>query len=48
MIGDNIEILVVETMKDRVRIGIRCPSEIPVHRREVYEAIKKIENGPKD
>lgn len=41
MIGDNVEITIVDVRGDKVRLGITAPKEIPVHRREVYEAIKK-------
>ncbi|MHC4712563.1 MAG: carbon storage regulator CsrA [Planctomycetota bacterium] len=41
MIGDNIEIIIVDIRGDRVRLGITAPSEIPVHRKEVYEAIRR-------
>ncbi len=41
MIGDNVEITVVDIRGDKVRLGITAPSDIPVHRKEVYEAIKK-------
>ena len=41
MIGDNIEITVVDIRGDKVRIGISAPSQIPVHRKEVYDAIKQ-------
>jgi len=41
MIGDDVEITVVDIRGDKVRLGINAPSEIPVHRKEVYEAIKR-------
>jgi carbon storage regulator len=41
MIGDYIEITVVDIRGDKVRLGINAPSEVPVHRKEVYEAIKR-------
>ena len=41
MIGDNVEITIVDVRGDKVRIGITAPKEIPVHRREVYEAIQR-------
>jgi carbon storage regulator len=41
MIGDNIEITVVDIRGDKVRLGINAPGDIPVHRKEVYEAIKR-------
>jgi len=41
MIGDDVEITIVDIRGDKVRLGINAPSEIPVHRKEVYEAIKR-------
>lgn len=40
-IGDNIQITIVDIQRDKVRLGIDAPPEVPVHRLEVYEAIKK-------
>src|SRR2546430_2555487 len=40
MIGDEIEITVVDIRGDKVRLGITAPTRIPVHRKEVYEAIR--------
>jgi carbon storage regulator len=44
MIGDNIEVVIVDIRGEQVQLGINAPREVPVHRREVYEAIVK-ENG---
>ena len=41
MIGDNIEIIIVDVRGDKVRSGITAPKEIPVHRREIYDAIQR-------
>ncbi len=41
MIGDDIVITIVDIRGDKVRLGIDAPTEIPVHRREVYEAIQR-------
>jgi carbon storage regulator len=40
MIGDDIEITVVDIRGDKVRLGINAPREVQVHRKEVYEAIR--------
>ena len=47
MIGDDIEIMVVEIKSDRVKLGIMAPSGVGVHRREVYDAIKRGESREK-
>lgn len=41
VIGDDIVVKIVDVRGDKVRLGIECPVEIPVHRREIYEAIKR-------
>lgn len=46
IVNENIVLTVVRISHDSVRIGIDCPKEIPVHRQEVYESIKrKAENA---
>ncbi len=41
MIGDDVKITIVDIRGDKVRLGITAPSHIPVHRKEVYDAIKR-------
>ncbi len=45
VINDDITIVVVEIRGDKVRLGVEAPKEVPVHRREVYEAIKRNEKA---
>ena len=40
MVKDDITITVVDIRGDKVRLGIEAPKEIPVHRREVFDAIR--------
>jgi len=41
MIGDDVEITIVDIRGEKVRLGINAPAHVPVHRKEVYEAIKR-------
>lgn len=41
IIGDEVEITIVDVRGDKVRLGITAPSRIAVHRKEVYEAIRR-------
>ncbi len=45
VINNDITIVVVEIRGDKVRLGVEAPKEVPVHRREVYDAIKRNEAG---
>lgn len=40
-IGDNIKVTVVDIRGDKVRLGIDAPSEVPIHRQEVWNAIQR-------
>ncbi|BDU74877.1 carbon storage regulator CsrA [Mesoterricola silvestris] len=42
IINGNIEVLVVGVSKDGVRLGIKAPKEVQVHRREVFDAIAEV------
>jgi carbon storage regulator len=48
VIGDNIEVVVLEVRGEQVRIGIRAPKDVTVHRKEVYEQIHTEEAPPED
>ena len=41
MIGDDVEITIVDVRGDKVRLGINAPRSISVHRKEIYEAIQR-------
>jgi carbon storage regulator len=47
MIGDDVEIVIVDVRGNKVRLGINAPREIAVHRKEIYLAIQreKQQNG---
>lgn len=44
VINNNVTIVVVEIRGDKVRLGIEAPKEVPVHRKEVLEAIRREES----
>ena len=48
MIGDDVQVTVVDIRGDKVRLGIDAPTDIPVHRQEVYDAIQREKNAKKD
>ena len=48
VINNDITIVVVEIRGDKVRLGVDAPKEIPVHRREVYDAIRRSEMTASD
>ncbi|HCC59600.1 MAG: carbon storage regulator [Candidatus Staskawiczbacteria bacterium RIFOXYC1_FULL_37_43] len=43
VINDDITIVVIEIRGDKVRLGVEAPKEMPVHRREVFDAIRRNE-----
>ena len=45
MIGDDIEVSVLAVSRDKIRIGITAPKEVPVFRKEVWISIKEGEEG---
>ena len=48
VINDDITIVVVEIRGDKVRLGVEAPKEVPVHRREVFDAIHRNEAAAAD
>jgi carbon storage regulator len=40
VIGDGVEVRVLRVGKDGVRLGVTAPADVPVHRREVYDAVR--------
>lgn len=46
VINNDITIVVVEIRGDKVRLGVEAPKEVPVHRREVFDAIHRAAETP--
>ncbi len=44
IIGDNVEIVIVDIRGGKVRIGINAPRSVSVHRKEIYDAIQAEKN----
>ncbi len=41
IIGEDIEVLIVDVSGKKVRLGVTAPKSIPVHRKEIYQAIHR-------
>ncbi len=48
MIGDNIEVTILEVRGEKVRLGINAPTDVPVHRKEIYLNIIESNNSRSD
>ena len=45
MIGDEIELVVIEIKGDQVKLGIKAPKKVTVHRKEIFDEIKQANIG---
>ena len=48
MIGDEIEVSVLAVSRDKIRVGITAPRDVPVFRKEIYLSIKGEEAAKED
>lgn len=47
--GENqVSVMIIDVLGDKVRLGINAPKDIPVHRKEVYESIQREKSGDSD
>jgi carbon storage regulator len=40
MIGEGVEVVVLDVRGEQVRLGIKAPGDVKVHRKEIFDAIK--------
>lgn len=45
VVNDDVVFTILEIRGDKVRVGVEAPKEVGVHRREVYEAIRRNAEG---
>lgn len=45
VIGDEVEVVVLEVRGEQVRLGIRAPKDVAVHRKEIYDQIVEENRG---
>jgi len=48
MIGDAVEVSVLAVSRDKIRLGITAPRDVPVFRKEVYLSIQEEQVGASD
>jgi carbon storage regulator len=40
LVGDNVQVIAIDIDGNQVRLGIKAPKEMPIHREEIYKRIK--------
>jgi len=48
LIGDDVSITVLSVRGNQVKIGVNAPKDVSVHREEIYQRIKELEDEKKD
>jgi carbon storage regulator len=41
MIGDDVEVVIIDIKGDQVKLGVKAPKKVTVHRKEIYQEIKQ-------